>query len=191
MNKKRNEKFYEKHAWIIFLIIGLIIILGGIPHMLGINTDPRLVQSISGETIESLRALSPNHFNLYDFYFRSGGLSDLGVAFFIIAISVFAYRKGEKWSWYAFWFVPTFFLTFIVLSLALPTDSQSTLIPPLVVFTLISILGLLLPIKNFFPKKIDWRVCNCHYDSLGSKGDMKSSGNDHCYNLNQKVFQVI
>ena len=41
--KPMNEKFYKKYDWIIFLIIGVMVLVGAIPHTLGINTDPALV----------------------------------------------------------------------------------------------------------------------------------------------------
>jgi len=148
-----NEKFYEKYAWIIFLIIGVMVVAGGIPHALGFNTDPTLVQTISGQTIENLKTSIPMFFNLYNFYFRGGGLSDLGLAFFIIVISITAYRQGQKWAWYAFWFVPVYFLSWVGLSLTLPSESSSSLIPPLTVFIILSLMGLLLPFRKFFPSK--------------------------------------
>jgi len=148
-----KEKFYEKWAWIIFLVIGIAILAGAIPHTLGSNTDPTLVQTISGKTIDELKTSSPSLFNLYNFYFRGGGLSDLGFAFFLIVISVTAYRQRQKWAWYAFWFIPTYFLGFIGLSSALPPESRSSLIPPLTVFIILSLIGLLLPLKKFFPSK--------------------------------------
>jgi hypothetical protein len=152
MNKTVNEKFYEKYAWIVFLTIGILVLVGGIPHALGFNTDPALVQTISGKTIDGLKAFSPMVFNLYNFYFRGGGLSDLGFAFFLIVISMTAYRQGQKWAWYAFWFVPAYFLSWIGLSLTLPYESSSSLVPPLITLTILSILGLLLPIKKIFSK---------------------------------------
>ena len=148
-----NEKFYVKYAWIIFLIIGILVLAGGIPHALGLNTDPTLVQTISGKTIDELKASNPMFFNLYNFYFRGGGLSDLGFAFFLIVISMTAYRWGQRWAWYAFWFVPVYFLCWIGISLTLPSESNSSLVQPLMVFTILSIVGLLLPYRKFFPKK--------------------------------------
>jgi hypothetical protein len=153
MNNTLNEKFYEKYAWIIFLIIGVLVVIGGIPHALGFNTDPVLVQTISGQTIDSLKGSTPMFFNLYNFYFRGGGLSDLGFAFFLIVISATAYRLGQKWAWYAFCFIPAYFLSWIGLSLTLPPESSSSLIPPLTVFIILSLMGLLLPLKKFFPFK--------------------------------------
>lgn len=152
MNKTKNERFYEKYAWIIFLVIGILVLLGGIPHMFGVNTDPALVESISGQTIEQLKSSSPMFFDLYNFYFSGGGLSDVGVAFFLIVISIFAYRTGQKWAWYSLWFVPLFFIGWVFLVLSLPNQAQSSMLTPLLSFIGLSIVGLLLPFRKFFPK---------------------------------------
>lgn len=152
MNDTVNEKFYEKYAWIVFFAIGILVLIGAIPHVLGLNTDPTLVQTISGKTIDELKASNYMFFNLYNFYFRGGGLSDLGFAFFLMVISITAYRRGQKWAWYAFWFIPVYFLSWIGLSLTLPSESSSSLILPLAVFIILSLVGLLLPFRKFFPK---------------------------------------
>ena len=148
-----KEKFYARYAWVIFLIIGVMVLVGAFPHALGFNTDPTLVQTISGQTIDELKVSNPMFFNLYNFYFSGGGLSDLGFAFFLVIISLTAYKGAQKWAWYAFWFVPIYFLAWIALSLTLPSTSQSSLIPPLILITVLSIAGLLLPFRKFFPKK--------------------------------------
>lgn len=153
MKNSTNERFYEKYAWVIFLIIGVMVLVGAIPHTFGINTDPNLVQTISGKTIDELKTSNPMFFNLYNFYFSGGGLSDLGFAFFLIIITLFAYREGQKWAWYAFWFVPFYFLSWVALNSTLPSASQSLLLPPLLVIIVFSITGLLLPFRKFFPKK--------------------------------------
>ena len=149
-----KEKFYQKYAWLIFLLIGVMVLVGGIPHAFGLNTDPTLVQTISGQTIDSIKISNPMFFNLYNYYFSGGGISDIGVAFFLIIISATAFRQGQKWSWFAFWFVPIFFGSWVVLSSALPFEARSSLYAPLVAFIVLSILGLLLPFRKFFPKKI-------------------------------------
>ena len=149
--KVMNEKIYEKYAWIVFFAIGAMFLVSAVPHALGFNTDPALVESIAGTTIDGLKASNPMFFNLYNFYFSGGGLSDLGFAFFLIVISTTAYRRGDKWAWYSFWFVPAFFLGFVALSLTL--ESSSSLIPPLMVFIILSLVGLLLPFRKFFPSK--------------------------------------
>jgi len=153
MKNLMNGKFYEKYAWVAFLIIGVMVLVGAIPHTLGINTDPSLVQTISGKTIDELKISNPMFFNLYNFYFSGGGLSDLGFAFFLIVISLTAYRQGQKWAWYAFWFVPAYFLAWIALSSTLPSESKSSLFPPLIMIIVLSLMGLLSPFRKFFPNK--------------------------------------
>ncbi len=146
-----KEKIYEKYAWVVFFAIGAMTIVSAVPHALGLNTDPELVRNIVGMTIEDLKVSNPIFFDLYNFYFRSGGLSDFGFAFLLMVISATAYRRGEKWSWYAFWIVPAFFLGFVALSLTL--ESSSSLLPPLMMFVILSLVGLLLPFRKFFPSK--------------------------------------
>ena len=53
--KPLNEKFYEKYQGIIFLIIGVMVLVGAIPHTFGINTDPALDQVISGKTTDEIK----------------------------------------------------------------------------------------------------------------------------------------
>jgi len=153
MNNTMHEKFYEKYAWIVFPVIGVMVLAGAIPHAFGFNTDPTLVQAISGKTIDELKVLNPSFFNLYNFYFSGGGLSDLGFAFFLIVVSATAFRRAQKWAWYAFWFIPAYFLSWVGLSLTLPPESIPSLLPPLTVFIILSLAGLLLPFRKFFPKK--------------------------------------
>jgi len=147
-----KQKCHQKYAWIIFVVIGVMILAGAIPHSLGINTDPKLVQSISGQTIDELKISQPKFFNLYNFYFSGGGLSDLGFAFLIIIISLTAYRLGQLWAWYTFLFIPVYFSAWVILSLTLPIEAKISLIPSLITIIVLSLFGLFLPFKKFFPK---------------------------------------
>ena len=153
MEEPTREKFYEKYAWVILFVIGILIFFGGIPHMFGNNSDPELVEIISGKTIQELKSSTPLFFDLYNFYFSGGGLSDVGVGFFLIVVSMFAYRTGQKWAWYSYWFVPLFFIGWLFLISPLPDLAQSMMFVPLILFVVSSLLGLLLPIRKFFPKK--------------------------------------
>jgi hypothetical protein len=146
-----DEKIYEKYAWIAFFALGAIVLVSAVPHALGFNTDPALVESISGMTPDGLKDSNPMLFDLYSYYFMGGALSDIGFVFLIIVISMTAYRRGEKWAWYAFWFVPAYFLGWVALGLTI--ESSSSTIPYLMVFVILSLVGLLLPFRKFFPSK--------------------------------------
>ena len=151
MTTPRIDKVYEKYAWVIFTVIGLLIFVGGVPHTLGNNGSPEIVESFVGMTVSEFKASNPNFYGVYDYYFRGGGWSDMGFGFFVIAISATLYRKGDKLAWYMLWSVPAFFLghAAIALNFGQPTSS---LIPFLTVFVVLSLLGMLLPVRKFFPK---------------------------------------
>ena len=157
-----NEKVYEKYAWILLFAIGIIVLLTAVPHALGIYTDPETVLRISGMTLNQLKDSNPAFFNLYIFYFSFGGLSDLAFAFFIIVISRTAYRKGEKWAWYALWFIPAFFIGSVAITMSIETtrsiESFISLLLPITIFVTLSLLGLLLPYRKFFPGKANLKA---------------------------------
>ena len=151
MTAKNAEKAYEKYAWILIFVIGVITFVTGFVHALGINTDPTSAESIIGIKLSELKISNPSFFNLYNFYFRFGGLSDLGFAFFIIVISTTAYRMGKRWAWYAFWFIPAFFTGSAGIAISVG-QSSSDILPFITLFVILSLLGLLLPFRKFFPK---------------------------------------
>lgn len=149
-----NERVYEKYAWALLFAIGALVLVSGVPHALGINTDPETVERIIGMTLSEFQGSNPGFFELYSFYFRFGGLSDVGVAFFIMAVSLTAYRRGEKYAWYIMWFVPAFFIGCAAITLGTTTmsiQSSLSLLLPITVFVILGLLGLLLPYRKFFP----------------------------------------
>ena len=151
-----KEKVYEKYAWVLLFVIGVLILVGGVPHSLGINTDPETVERIIGMTLTEFQNSNQGFFDLYMFYFRFGGLSDIGVAFFTMAISLTAYRRGETWAWFAMWFVPAFFIGSAAITMStitMGTESSLSLLLPITVFAVLGLLGLLLPVRKFFPGK--------------------------------------
>jgi hypothetical protein len=152
MTEPRREKVSEKYAWVILAAIGVLTLVGGLPHALGFNTDPGTAEKIAGVSLAELEASNPRFHDLYDFYFRFGGLSDVAWAVLLIVISATKYRQGEKWAWYALWFLPILFLgsAGIVVSLGPPSTD---ILPFITLFGLLSLLGLLLPYRKFFPKE--------------------------------------
>ena len=83
------------------------------------------------------------HFIRLNFTFTS--LMAIGYAIFIITTSLTSYRRGEKWAWYAFLYLPVFLLSLLFLAYWLG--------PLLVPLLIMSVLGLLLPYRKFFPRK--------------------------------------
>ena len=144
----RAEKAYEKHAWIILFAIGLFGLVTSLPLLLGIDPDPTRIEGIIGMTMSELEASNPRFLDFVTFSLQTYGLVNIAWYFLITAISVTAYRRGEKGVWYALWSLPAFYVgsTAILLSIG-ATLLELVLLPLLVI---LSLLGLLLPYRKFF-----------------------------------------
>ena len=147
----RQEKAYEKHAWIIPFAIGAFNFIFGLALTVGgPSIDPEL-ELIAGVTFDQLSSSSPRVAALIDFSYKNLGFAGLIGNFLIMVISLKSYRRGEEWSWFALWVLPVFAGASILLLLSYGSSSFFILLTATVF--VVSVLGLLLPYRKFFPKK--------------------------------------
>jgi hypothetical protein len=78
--------------------------------------------------------------------YRADGLASCGLGLFGLLLAVIPFRRRERWAWAALWFYPVFWLAHLVFGLPPGTDHVHQ-----VVFIVISLAGLLLPVRQFFP----------------------------------------
>lgn len=78
--------------------------------------------------------------------YRADGLASFGLGVFGLLLAVVPFRRVERWAWAALWFYPVFWLAHLVFSLPPGTDHVHQ-----VVFVVLSLAGLLLPVRQFFP----------------------------------------
>jgi hypothetical protein len=145
-------KFYEKYAWVILLAVGLLWVVVGIvavfqPEGIG-ETD---VQSVTNMSWSELKASSPAAANFVNFVYGQSGLHGIHAAFFVIVIALTGYRRGEKWAWYTMVSVPVYLVSGAFFAAIFIGDISQTL--SFIPITTITLLGLLLPYRKFFPKK--------------------------------------
>lgn len=76
---------------------------------------------------------------------RADGLASAGMGLFGLLISAVPYRRRERWAWYALWFYPVFWTVHLVAGLPPGKDHVHQ-----VVFILLSLAGLLVPVRAFF-----------------------------------------
>jgi hypothetical protein len=83
--------------------------------------------------------------------YGSLGLLKTSWSFFLLAITLTGYRKGEKWAWYILWLAPILLVSQGIFNSVFLGDFNEMFrwIPT----TTISLLGLLLPFRNFFPRE--------------------------------------
>lgn len=133
------KKHYDKYAWLLFLPSGISLLAFSFIELLGSYFfDPEL-KNLIWLTSDS-RILG---FIRWNFTLQS--LFAIGFGIFIIATSLTGYRRQERWAWYALLYLPLFLLAYQVLAYW----TWPITIPLLI----ISLLGLILPYRKFFPTK--------------------------------------
>ncbi|WP_460994193.1 hypothetical protein [Sinomonas soli] len=79
--------------------------------------------------------------------YRADGLASIGLGLLGGLLALIPYRRGERWAWVALWFYPVFWTIHLVAGLPPGKDHIHQ-----VVFIALSLLGLLLPVRAFFPR---------------------------------------
>ena len=127
-----KEKAYEKYAWVILFVIGIISLAVGLSDIFR-PVDP----TSTPEVVVGIR--------LY-------GVAFTGLNVFGLAIILKSFRKGERWAWYVLWYYQIFFLALLAFQTVYnPFGPSATYLA--ILFAIIYAMGLLLPYRKFFPKK--------------------------------------
>jgi hypothetical protein len=79
---------------------------------------------------------------------RADGVASIGLGLFGLLITVIPFRRREQWAWFALWFYPAFWTVHLVARLPPGKDHIHQ-----VVFIVLSLAGLLVPVRQFFPRR--------------------------------------
>jgi hypothetical protein len=147
-----NEKFYVKYAWVILLALGLLWLVVGIVAV----SQPEGIfeadaQAVTGMPWSELKATSPLAAHFIIFIYGQMGLLKLSWSFFILIITLRGFRRGERWAWYTMWSAPVLLVSDALYSSLFTGDVSQTV--QFIPITTITLLGLLLPYRKFFPSK--------------------------------------
>ena len=121
-------KVYEKYAWVILLAVGLLWLVVGIVAVFqpeGIFEAD--AQSVTNMPWSELKASSPMAANFVIFVYGQMGLLKISWTFFVLAITLTGYRRGEKWAWYMMWSVPALLVSDALFSSIFIGDISQTL----------------------------------------------------------------
>ena len=80
--------------------------------------------------------------------FRSFGFASIGMGLFGIAVTLDSYRRCRPWAWFTLWYFPLFWIMHRVLHLPPSYDHVHQDL-----FIGLSLAGLLLPVRDFFPPR--------------------------------------
>ena len=84
--------------------------------------------------------------------YRADGLASIGFGLFGGLVVVFPFRRRERWAWVTLWFYPIFWALHLVGGLPPGKDHIHQ-----IVFIALSLIGLLLPVREFFGRR-GWRA---------------------------------
>jgi uncharacterized membrane protein HdeD (DUF308 family) len=79
---------------------------------------------------------------------RAIGVALIGMGVFGLLITTIAYRRRERWAWFTLWYYPLFWTAHLVGGL--PPGKEHV---HQIVFIVLSLAGLLLPVREFFPRR--------------------------------------
>jgi hypothetical protein len=145
-------KIYENYAWIVLLSVGLLWLVVGIVAVYSpegiFEAD---AQAVTNLPWTDLKASSPEASNFIIFVYGQMGLLKISWSLFILAITLTGFRRGEKWAWYIMLLAPILLVSDAVFSVVFIGDINQVL--QFIPITAITMVGLLLPYRIFFPKK--------------------------------------
>jgi len=116
-----------KISWISLLATGI--------GILGFGIIVTAYPQIAGPTEEGL--------------LRAIGVATTGMGIFGVMITLRAYKRKEKWAWFTLWYYPIFWTIHLAGELPPGNDHIHQ-----IVFIVISLLGLLLPVRQFFSRNM-------------------------------------
>jgi hypothetical protein len=122
------ESVRFKIAWISLAIIGIAIFVFG------------LIVSVWPGSSDTL-------------FLRTIGVASIGMGLFGMMIAVIPYRRRERWAWFTLWYYPIFWLAHFLGGLPPGQDHIHQ-----IVFIVLSLVGLLISMSEFFPRGAGRRV---------------------------------
>ena len=136
----------QKHAWLIFFASGVGALLAAPIMLLGNPPDPPSPEQATGLTLDEIARRVPGMSSYISSLSRQMGNFMLAMGVMLVAIAVGPFRKGQQWAWYAFLIVPVLVtIQFLNSNGGLGWQLDLALVP-------VTIAGLLLPYRRFFPK---------------------------------------
>ncbi len=149
----RAEKGYERHAWVLLIVVAIFDLIGAFIFLISPGTGlfgTAEEEAVTGGKWNELVLSNPEVVNIVVYAQRILGAFLLSLAVFIIAVARKSFRRGEKWAWYASLVLP------VSLGVRAATDISFSFYSNLLVWMsliMISLLGLLLPYRKFFPRR--------------------------------------
>ncbi len=135
-------------------VLLVIVAIGGIVYALQslfLAPSDSEFQELFGLTISEVRAFNSNLMDKITLVYHFDAVNMLGLSLSLIFMSLLPFRRGKKWAWYA---VLVIFGVALLGQLILVYTNANVLtafyLPSSIILVILWIVGLLLPVKEFF-----------------------------------------
>jgi len=126
-------RWIRRHAWWLLLFTAVLLLYFGITDLLiGAPADPGIALGLSGKTLAELEAESASAYRMFDLFTRVNGWSMLGLGALATVVLLVAYRREQRWAWWAMWVLPAWAGGVFVFYLVVGTDAQQAPPPPMI-----------------------------------------------------------
>lgn len=147
----------QRHSWWGLVAMSVLVGLFGLGDLLnGFEWEPSIPLGYVGMTPQELRAASPPAYRLLDHGVRSGGVDLLVIGALLTAILLFAFRRSQRWAWWAAWALPAWATAATLVNLAFGVAPGQAPPPPLTsgpVFAVLAAAILLVSAPRFFGRR--------------------------------------
>ena len=144
----------QRHAWWGLVVMSVIVGLFGVTDVIGgVTADPGIPLGLTGMTLGELEADSAQAYRLLDFMVRAGGVHLIVMGGLMTAVLLFAFRRGQRWAWWAMWTLPAWAASVFVLNFAYGVAPGQALPPPMIsgpIFAVLAAAILLVSAPRFF-----------------------------------------
>jgi len=141
------KRSYWMWTWGIFFVLGLLTVIASPINLLGNPPDPPSPEGVTGLRSAEISARIPGMPEYIGSISRQLGNFMLASGLLMMAVAAVPFRRGERWAWYAMWVIPLLLLIQFLNS----RGGNGWQFDFGGIF--VTIAGLLLPLRRFFPKR--------------------------------------
>ncbi len=138
-----SGKTHERYAWVLLFLSSALFLPTSLYFIVFFFVTPYV--TTPGD-LSGFLAGNPHITTWIRGILRDSAIAQLGLAILGMSIAAVSYRRGERWAWYALWYLPAAWLAYIASQVVL---GNSVFLP--IALVIISLLGLLLPVRRFWP----------------------------------------
>lgn len=143
-----REKAYQRYAWVILLLVNTLLAVN--VAVVAAVDRATAFQGDTGVLWQEFTVAYPSVANAYMLNLWLLSVVYTGLALFALIITYFGFRQGQRWAWFAMWLLGAVLtLTAILFNPLKRPDPGMTY----AAFAAVTVIGLLLPIRKFFPKQ--------------------------------------